>query len=68
MKKIFKLLALNQRSRKIFVFGILNFMSNVLKYGCAIPFKEFPKSIILKNKKSSLNNAYFVHGAVLGLY
>lgn len=40
---------------------------NVIKCGYAIPFKELPTSIILKNNKSSLNNADFVHGAVLEL-
>lgn len=39
-----------------------SFILNVIKCGYAIPFKEFPTSIILKNNKSSLNNADFVNG------
>lgn len=37
-----------------------SFILNVIKCGYAIPFKELPTSIILKNNKSSLNNADFV--------
>ena len=47
--------------------GANEYILDVINYGYKLPFRNLPNSVILKNNKSSLNNAEFVLQAITEL-